>query len=220
MPEPLANRISAIDAPVSSLRHSIFSEMPFSDFSRHGILSVSIRISSSLGAPSGSFTMRASYRFLRTLYRQPLEVSGERMHPPRAGVGDLYGLGEYAAGLAVLPLRIEQVDVECEHHSSFETVAHDLDRLAVGGDGMMAVARIFQRGEAVAVDTGFADGEAARDDLVFHRFHRGRDGLAGTESLEPFVVSGHASFIDFELLRLRLAEAECPLDMGEVAADL
>ena len=49
MPAPLANRISAIDAPVSSLRHSIFSEMPFNDFSRHGILSVSTSISCEIG---------------------------------------------------------------------------------------------------------------------------------------------------------------------------
>src|SRR5437763_14735882 len=53
MPAPLANLIIAIDAPVSSLRHSIFSEMPFSDFSRHGIFAVSTSISSRFGAPSG-----------------------------------------------------------------------------------------------------------------------------------------------------------------------
>jgi hypothetical protein len=37
IPAPLAKRISAIEAPVSSLRHSIFSEMPFKDFSRQGM---------------------------------------------------------------------------------------------------------------------------------------------------------------------------------------
>src|SRR5689334_18041218 len=162
MPAPLANLISAIDAPVSSLRHNIFSEMPFSDFSRHGSLPVSIRISSSLGAPSGSLTMASSFVISRTLYRQPLEVSRERMHAARAGFSDLDRLGEHAAGLAVLPLRIEQVDVEREHHARLEAVAHHLDRLAVGGDGVMAVARIFQRGETVAVDASFTDREAAR----------------------------------------------------------
>src|SRR6185312_2078503 len=104
MPQPLANRIIAIEAPVSSLRHSIFSEMPFSDFSRHGTFSVSSRISSSLGAPCGSWTMM----MLFLLDRQFLEIHRERVHALRPGRGDLDGLGEHATGLAVLPLRIEQ----------------------------------------------------------------------------------------------------------------
>src|ERR1043166_7977275 len=188
MPAPLANLIIAIEAPVSSLRHSIFSEMPFSDFSRQGSFPVSTRISSSFGAPSGSLTMASSFRFRRTLYRQPLEVSRERMHPPRPGLRDLDRLGEHAAGLAVLPPRVEQVDVEGKHHAGLEAVAHHLDRLAVGGDRMVAVARIFQRGEAVAVDAGLADREPPRHDLVLHRLHRGRDGPAGAESFEALVV--------------------------------
>src|SRR6185312_5226777 len=60
MPAPLSNLMSAIDAPVSSLRQSIFSEMPLSDFSRHGIASDWMRISWRLGAPSGSCVMEAS----------------------------------------------------------------------------------------------------------------------------------------------------------------
>src|SRR5262249_4166735 len=55
MPAPLSNRISAIEAPVSSLRHSIFSWMPASDFARHGICSDWIRISARLGASGGMF---------------------------------------------------------------------------------------------------------------------------------------------------------------------
>jgi len=35
MPAPLANLMSAIEAPVSSSRHSIFSKTPASDFSCH-----------------------------------------------------------------------------------------------------------------------------------------------------------------------------------------
>src|SRR6185437_10749472 len=57
MPAPLSNLISAIEAPVASSRHSIFSCMPLSDFSRHGTESVLIRISSSLGILSGNFVM-------------------------------------------------------------------------------------------------------------------------------------------------------------------
>src|SRR5258708_37048532 len=62
MPAPLSNLMSAIDAPVSSLRHSIFSCTPFSDFSRQATLSDWIRISSRLGAPSGSLVIGTSFR--------------------------------------------------------------------------------------------------------------------------------------------------------------
>src|SRR5215211_3030494 len=57
MPAPLTNLIRAIDAPVSSLRHSIFSWMPLSDFSRHGNEAVFMRISSSAGMFLGSFVI-------------------------------------------------------------------------------------------------------------------------------------------------------------------
>src|SRR4051794_36530697 len=77
MPAPLANRIIAIEAPVSSFRHSIFSEMPFSDFSRHGIFAVSSRISSSAGAPAGNWTMVHS-AVLGTLYRHIAKVSSQQ----------------------------------------------------------------------------------------------------------------------------------------------
>src|SRR5712691_10110575 len=60
MPAPLANLMSAIDAPVASSRHSIFSETPPSDLSRHGMSPLWTRISSRLGAPGGSFTIAAS----------------------------------------------------------------------------------------------------------------------------------------------------------------
>src|SRR5215471_11155788 len=53
IPAPLSNLMRAIEAPVSSLRHSIFSWMPLSDFSRQANLSDWIKISSRLGAPSG-----------------------------------------------------------------------------------------------------------------------------------------------------------------------
>src|SRR5436190_1323304 len=62
MPAPLSNLMSAIDAPVVSLRHSIFSCTPLSDFSRQATFADWIRISSRLGAPSGSLVMVASYR--------------------------------------------------------------------------------------------------------------------------------------------------------------
>src|ERR1700687_1007645 len=100
----------AMEAPVASSRHNIFSEMPFSDFSRHGIFPVSTRSSSSFGAPSGSLTIvpslehfpakwepvrrrkcdnakesRACLRFDfkqgHALDRQLLKIGRERMHP-------------------------------------------------------------------------------------------------------------------------------------------
>src|SRR5579875_324262 len=51
MPAPFAKRIRAIDAPVASSRHSIFSATPLSDFSRQGIPSLWIRISAGSMAP-------------------------------------------------------------------------------------------------------------------------------------------------------------------------
>ncbi|MNL44964.1 hypothetical protein D3C87_1675760 [compost metagenome] len=51
---PLANLISAIEAPVRSSRQSIFSATPASDFSRHSMVAVAIRISSREGAPGRS----------------------------------------------------------------------------------------------------------------------------------------------------------------------
>src|ERR1035441_7613801 len=71
MPAPLSNLMSAIDAPVSSLRHSIFSCTPLSDLSRHGTLSDWIRISWRSGAPAGSCVMKASLFCLMCLGCQP-----------------------------------------------------------------------------------------------------------------------------------------------------
>src|SRR5258708_954373 len=53
MPDPFSNLISAIEAPVSSFRHSIFSCTPLSDFSRQGMESALMRISSSFGVSLG-----------------------------------------------------------------------------------------------------------------------------------------------------------------------
>ena len=57
-------------------------------------------------------------------------------------------------------------------------------------------------------------------DHVAHFVHGHRDRPARTEILHALFVSGDAAVIDAPLLRLRLAEAESPLDMGVVAADL
>src|ERR1044071_9632473 len=83
--------------------------------------------------------------------RDGLKLGRKAVHAARAGRGDLDGLGEHAPGLALTPVRVEQVDVEREHHARLKTVADDLDRLAVGRDGVMAEARVFQRCQAVAV---------------------------------------------------------------------
>ena len=71
-----------------------------------------------------------------------------------------------------MPVRVEQVDVEREVHARLESVADHLDRLAVGGDGVVAVARIFERGEAVALDASLADAEAARIGFLLHGIER------------------------------------------------
>ena len=42
----------------------------------------------------------------------------------------------------------------------------------------------------------------------------------GPEQVEPAPIGGEAGVVDVEIARLRLAEAEGPLDMGEVAAEL
>src|SRR5258708_5568172 len=73
-----------------------------------------------------------------------LKISRKTVHPARAGRGDLDGLGEHAAGLALTPLGIEQVNVEREHHAGLKPVADHLDGFAVGRDGVMAEPRIFQ----------------------------------------------------------------------------
>jgi hypothetical protein len=134
--------------------------------------------------------------------------------------GDLDGLGEHAAGLALTPVRVEQIDVEREHHARLEAVANHLDRLAVGRDGVMAEARIFERCQSVPVDARFADRKAARVDLVLDRHERGRDRLARPEMLQSAAVGGEASLVDVQLLFLGLAQAVGAFDMGEVAAEL
>ena len=58
-------------------------------------------------------------------------------------------------------------------------------------------------------------------DLVAHRVHRGRDlACRGRSTSSPRSVGRDAALVDVELLRLRLAEAERALDMGEIAAEL
>src|SRR5262249_52441474 len=83
------------------------------------------------------------------LNRQPLEVGREVVQPARAIVGDDDGLGEHAAGFAVSPLRIEQVDVHGKHHAGAEFVPDRLEGAHVGALGVVAVAGIFERGEPV-----------------------------------------------------------------------
>src|SRR6266436_7020929 len=86
-----------------------------------------------------------------------LELGREGVHAARAGRRDLDGLGEHAAGLAVTPIGVDQIDVEREHHAWLKTITDDLDRLAVGSDRVVAKARILQRCQPVAVDARFAD---------------------------------------------------------------
>src|SRR6516164_10701770 len=100
-------------------------------------------------------------RVRSALNRQPLEVGGEVVQPARAILGDDDGLGEYAAGFAVAPFRIEQVDVHGEHHAGAEFVADRRKRPQVGALGVVAVAGIFERRQSVPVDASFADAEAA-----------------------------------------------------------
>src|SRR5271166_7014100 len=133
----------------------------------------------------------------------PLQIHGERVHALRAGLRDLHRLGEHAAGLAVAPARIEQVDVEGEHHARLEPVADDLDRLAVGGDGVVAIARVLKRSETVAVNAGLADAKPARIDLVLDCIERRRDRLAGPEILQPPIVGRDTALVDLDLLALR-----------------
>ena len=109
------------------------------------------------------------------------------MHAARAVVRDRDGLGEHAAGLAVVPLGIEQVDVHGEHHAGAELVADRLERAFVGAQRVVAVARIFERRETVAVDAGLADAEP-----------------------EPVMTSRTASIAVGDL-RARLEQVESPL---------
>src|SRR5262245_15847158 len=115
--------------------------------------------------------------------RQSLELGWKGMHAAGAIRRDLDRLREDAAGLAVFPLRVEQVDVECEHHAGFKAIADDLDRIAIGSDSVVPEARIFQRCEPVAVDAGLADREAAGIDFVFNGHESSRDRLARSEML-------------------------------------
>src|SRR5499427_1054582 len=96
-----------------------------------------------------------------SLNRQPLEIGGEIVQPARAILGDDDGLREDAAGFAAAPFRIEQVDVHGEYHAGAEFVPDRLERAHVGALGVVAVAGIFERGESVPMDAGFADAEAA-----------------------------------------------------------
>src|SRR5258708_2441591 len=157
---------------------------------------------------------------VRRSVRHALEFSREGVHAARAGRRDLDGLREHAAGLALTPTWVEQVDVEGEHHARLNAITDDLDRLAVGCNRMVAKARIFQRCQPMAVDACFADRKAMCVDLVFHGHERGRYRLPRTEVLESAPIRGEAPFINPELLFLRLAEAVGALDMREVAAVL
>src|SRR5262249_47198009 len=80
-----------------------------------------------------------------------LEFGRESVHAPSAGRRDLDGLGKHAAGLAVAPPRIEQIDVEGEHVADLETIADHLDRLLVGGQRVMPEAWIFEGAQPRAV---------------------------------------------------------------------
>src|SRR5258707_3815342 len=80
-----------------------------------------------------------------SLNRQALEVGGEVVQPARAVVGDDDGLGEHAAGLAVSPFRIEQVDVHGKHHAGAEFVPDRLERRGVATLRVVAVAGRFER---------------------------------------------------------------------------
>src|SRR5216683_3787811 len=106
--------------------------------------------------------------------RHALEFGRETVHASRTGRRDLDSFGEYAARSTLAPLRIEEIDVEREHHAWLEAIADNLDRFAIGSNRMMAKTGIFQRCQAVAVDAGFANRQAASVDLIFHRHKRSR----------------------------------------------
>lgn len=78
------------------------------------------------------------------------------MEAARFVVGDDDGFGEDAAGLAVAPGGVEEVDVEGEDHAGLELVTDGTQRLLVRLGGVVAEARILQRAQAVAVDPGLA----------------------------------------------------------------
>src|SRR5262249_62196163 len=75
-----------------------------------------------------------------------LKLGRIAVHPARAGFGDVDSLGEDAAGLAIAPPGVEQVDVEREHHAGPKLIADRLDGALIGLERVVAVARMFERG--------------------------------------------------------------------------
>ena len=83
MPAPFAKRISAIEAPVCSLRHSIFSETPFSDFSRQGRSLACSSTSSRLGIAALRASGFRNRRYSRSSCDPPFSCHVIRGSGPR-----------------------------------------------------------------------------------------------------------------------------------------
>src|SRR5262249_45215231 len=142
------------------------------------------------------------------------------VHPASPVRGDVHRLGKDAAGVAVVILRIEQIDVEGEHHIGAEFVTDSLQRFLIGFDRVMTVARVFERGEPVAMNPGPAHAATGLMDHVTYVIHRGRDRAARTEQLHAFMECREARLVDAPLPRFRSPDAEGPLNVGEIAATL
>src|ERR1700719_2300036 len=116
MPAPLSNLIMAIEAPVSSFRHSIFSDTPLSDFSRHGIASVWTRISSRLGAPAGILTMSI------------LHVAASDASPSMIAYGDFARGPTLFKSAAAKQIRTQERNASHDRHDHHSHPHHDAAR--------------------------------------------------------------------------------------------
>lgn len=95
------------------------------------------------------------------------------VQPMRAGFRDHHGFGKYATGLTIVEFRIVKVDVEGEHHAWPEYISKPLERGPIRLYGMMTVARILKRCEAVTVNAGLAYLKTPFADNVADAIHRG-----------------------------------------------
>ena len=148
------------------------------------------------------------------------------MHPACSGRRDLDRLGEDAASLATMPLRIDQIDVEGEHHPSLEAIADDVHGLLIGGKRAQREAsdkHQFGYGRLRYVGSGVQEG--VPDFLVDARWLFGKEiNLTGVQALglalgayfhelgiAPKVVVGH----DFRSYSLSIKQA---LTLGLMSA--
>jgi len=68
-------------------------------------------------------------------------------------LSDLDRLGENTSGRTVKPIRIDEINVEGEHHARHELNARRFQGYLIRFERMEAISRIFQRSEPVAMDT-------------------------------------------------------------------